>query len=152
MPSADDRIRRRPMAAARRISLIRREIRESVSPAALDLMLAGAGRISEGNVSGRHYFGSTMLTVELDRVTGQVREPCDVSTASRVAALMAADTRVLDRVIEVAAREARRICARELEIVETDVRVRTEGAVIYLDVDIEGQVATPAEANDGTRA
>ena len=70
MPSADDRIRRRPMAAARRISLIRREIRESVSPAALDLMLAGAGRISEGNVSGRHYFGSTMLTHRVIELMG----------------------------------------------------------------------------------
>jgi hypothetical protein len=60
---------RRPMARATRIALFEREVRERLSRAALELVLARAEVISEGQRSVRGgrdaYFGSTMLTIDL---------------------------------------------------------------------------------------
>jgi hypothetical protein len=57
------------MARATRIALFEREVRERLSRAALELVLARAEVISEGQRSVRGerdaYFGSTMLTIDL---------------------------------------------------------------------------------------
>ena len=137
---------RRPMAFVRRVSLFRREIIESISPAALELLLGSAGRISEGQISGGRYYGSTMLTIDLDRIRGVVQDACDVATAARLAQLLAAEPRVGQLVKELALREARRIAARSLELVEAELRVRTEGTRVCVDMDVEGIFASRGTA------
>ena len=58
----------RPLARVERISLFEREVKERLSRAALDVLFAAAGVMSEGQRSARNkreaFFGSTMLTFE----------------------------------------------------------------------------------------
>jgi len=128
------------MAAVRRIGLFRREIRESLDPAAVEVLLASATRISEGQVGpdGRFY-GSTMLTIDLERIRPQVRDACDVATAARLAALLEAEVTLHERLGRLAVSEARRIAGSGLRRPEADLRVRTEGRRVFIDVDVEAE-------------
>lgn len=128
------------MAAVRRIGLFRREIRESLDPAAVEVLLSSATRISEGQVGpdGRFY-GSTMLTIDLDRIRPQVRDACDVATAARLAALLEGEAALHERLGRLAVGEARRIAGRGLRRPEADLRVRTEGTRLFIDIDVEAE-------------
>jgi len=133
------------MAAVRRISLFRREVRETVSLAAIELLLASASRISEGQVAGDgRYYGSTMLTIDVDRLGEQVSDAGDVSTAARLAHVMEGEPEVHARAARLALEEARRICGRRLRRAEADVRVRCDGTSVFVDVDVEAEVLARA--------
>ena len=133
------------MAAVRRIGLFRREIRESLDPAAVEVLLASATRISEGQVGpdGRFY-GSTMLTIDLERVRPRVRDACDVATAVRLAALLETETALHERLGRLAVSEARRIASSGLRRPEADLRVRVEGTRVFIDIDVEAETQAPA--------
>jgi len=139
------------MAVVRRIGLFRREIKESLNPAAIEVLVAGASRISEGQVGadGRFY-GSTMLTIDLDRLRPQIHDACDVSTAARLAALLEGESALHQQLARLAANEARRIAGSGLRRVEVDLRVRCEGARVYIDIDVEAETAA-APAAGGRR-
>src|SRR5436190_12807414 len=102
----------RPLARVERIALFEREVRERPSRAALDLVFERAEVMSEGQRSTRAgqpaYFGSTMLTIDLEALAPQLREACDAGTARRLATLLSKDAAVAARVKAVAAREAAR--------------------------------------------
>jgi hypothetical protein len=127
------------MAVVRQVSLIRREIREQISPVGLELLLLNASRISEGRVAadGR-YYGSTMLTIDLALARDQVREACDVATAARLARLLELDAPAKARLRELAIEEARRVAQRTVGKLEVDMRVRVEGNAVFVDLDVEG--------------
>jgi hypothetical protein len=127
------------MARCRRVSLFRREIKERVSPAGFDLLLDRASKISEGQISGQRYYGSTMLTLDLRAVEAGVSEPCDVATAQRLARLLAGEPEILDRLRGLALADARRIARRKMGRLETDLRVRTESSRVLIDIDVEGE-------------
>ncbi len=131
----------RPMLRVRRISLFEREVRERLSRAALDLVFAGAATMSEGQRSARNgrevFFGSTMLTVELDVLVGALRDACDASSAQRMAGLLASDSGALGRIRAIAATEAERLLGTRPESVTTEIRVRARGTTVYVDVDVE---------------
>ncbi len=131
----------RPMAQARKIPLIEREIREHLSHAALDAVFDQAEVISEGEASragGQSQFlGSTMLTFDVGALADLVREPADEGTARRLAALLAKD-KSLDGRIEVIVRgEVERITGQAPRSVRGETRIRTQGSRVYLDVDVE---------------
>jgi hypothetical protein len=131
---------RKPMARAVRVTLFQREVREKLSGAAVELLLGRARVLSEGRRAASPpaaFFGSTMLTIELSDVAALVREPCDEAAAQRVAALLAADARVLRRVRQIAAAEAARLAGAPIATRAADVRVRAAGTAIHLDVDVE---------------
>jgi hypothetical protein len=132
----------RPLARVQRIALFEREVRERLSRAALDLVFDHAEVMSEGQRSTRAgqpvYFGSTMLTIDLEALGSQLRETCDAGTARRLATLLSGDAAAAARVKGVAAREAARIAGGRLKAVATEVKVRAKGARIFIDVDVEG--------------
>src|SRR4051812_38230300 len=84
---------RKPMAMARRVSLFEREVRVRLAPVAVDILHAAARVLSEGELAGDFYAGSTMLTVDLMRTADRISDPPDSSTAQRVAFLYAEDER-----------------------------------------------------------
>jgi hypothetical protein len=133
---------RRPMARATRIALFEREVRERLSVAALDLVLARAEVISEGQRSVRGgrdaYFGSTMLTIDLPALAVVLRDPPDAGTARRLATLMAEDAQVEKRVQALATREATRVAGMTLQAVSAHSTIRAQGARVFIDVDVEG--------------
>jgi hypothetical protein len=133
----------RPLARVQRIALFEREVRERLSRAALDLVFERAELMSEGQTSTRGgqavYFGSTMLTIDLEALAPVLREVCDAGTARRLGKLLATDAAVASKVRAIAAREAARIAGAKFGTVATEVKVNARGAKVFIDVDVEGK-------------
>ena len=100
---------RKPMAMARRVSLFEREVAVRLAPVAVELIHGAARMLTEGELAGDAYAGSTMLTVDLARTADRISDPPDASTAQRVALLYAADERCREHARRIAVAEARRI-------------------------------------------
>jgi hypothetical protein len=132
----------RPLARVQRIALFEREVRERLSRAALDLIIERAEVMSEGQRSTRAgqpiYFGSTMLTINLDTLAPLLREPCDAGTARRLATLLMDDAHANARIKQIATREAARIVGGRLHAVATEVKVSARGVRVFIDADVEG--------------
>ena len=142
---------RRPMAVARRISLFRREVIERVSPAAIEVLFTASARISEGQVArdGR-YYGSTMLTIDLESLRDHVADRCEATTAARLSKAMEEERSIHEAAARLALEEARRIAGRRLRRVEADVRVRTEGTKVFIDVDVEADASVMPALEEGS--
>jgi hypothetical protein len=132
---------RRPMARATRIALFEREVRERLSRAALELVLARAEVISEGQRSVRGgrdaYFGSTMLTIDLPALELLLRDACDAGTARRVAGLLESDAQAAAHIEALAGREAARVAGAEPKTVSAHVAIRAQAAKVFIDIDVE---------------
>jgi hypothetical protein len=135
---------RKPNATARRVSLFEREIRIKLSSAAIEILLDAAEVLSEGQPQGDRWFGSTMITVDLSRLADAVREECDAASALRVAELVAADPRIRARARTIAAAEAEAQAGGRLARVAVDLRARAVGALVHIDLDVEGDLARMA--------
>ena len=129
------------MRRAERVSLFEREVLVRLSQAAIELLLASASVLSEGQTESGRYFGSTMLTIDLARVSPRLSESCDLATARAAESLLAADPRIADRARGVAIAEARRLAGRRLQAVSADARVRRADRHFHIDVDIEAELA-----------
>ncbi len=132
---------RRPMARATRIALFEREVRERLSSAALDLVLARADVISEGQRGVRGgrdaYLGSTMLTIDLPSLDLLLREACDAGTARRLAELLEEDKDARTRIEALAAAEAARVAGATPTAVSTHVAIRAQASKVFIDIDVE---------------
>ncbi|HEY7954030.1 MAG TPA: hypothetical protein VII38_02020 [Polyangia bacterium] len=132
---------RKPMAQAVRVTLFEREVRERLSGPAVEILLGRAQVLAEGRRAATAscadvFFGTIMLTIDLERLAGDVREPCDAMAAERVAQMMGADARVMKRVRQLAEREAARLAGAKVQVHSADVRVRAEGTRVFVDVEI----------------
>ncbi|MCA9679251.1 MAG: hypothetical protein H6709_15565 [Kofleriaceae bacterium] len=125
------------MASARRVSLFEREVKVSLSPAALEVLFDHADVLSEGQVEAGRYFGSTMMTIDLARAQPRISEECDAGCARRVVELMPGDDQVRERARAIAVAEATRT-AGALTAPAIDLHVRRDGARLRLDLDVEG--------------
>ncbi len=133
---------KKPMAVARRVSLFEREVTVRLAPVALELIHGAARTLSEGELSGAQYVGSTMLTVELERTRERVSDPPDASTAQRIAELYVADTRCRDHARRIAIKEARRMAGCELAAPNVDIESRARGSEVHLSLNVEAQRKT----------
>jgi hypothetical protein len=134
---------RKPMARALKVTLFEREVREKLSASAVEILFQRARVLSEGRRSdspsaGDAFFGSTMLTIDLSELGDLVRDPADAATAARLAQLIADDSRVQKKVRQIAASEADRLAGAPCNAKAVEVRVRAEGHIVYLDIDVEG--------------
>jgi hypothetical protein len=125
------------MAMARRVSLFEREVRVGLSSAAVSVLLDRASVLSEGQITGDQYQGSTMITIDLTRVSDKVSDPCDISTARSLGDLLTTDDRARRRAVEIAVKEAERLAHRTLTDVQVDLSVRRTGRHLHLDLDVE---------------
>lgn len=128
------------MAVARRVSLFEREIRVSLGTSAIEILFDGAQCLSEGQRDGDRWFGSTMITIDLERAGAALSDPCDVASARRVAELLAHDARVLARARALAARAASERAGSALEALTVEIVARPAGRKVHLDVDVEGDI------------
>jgi len=137
---------KRPMARVRQVGLFSREIKERLSLAAVELLLSLAAKLSEGQVvgGGRHFYGSTMFTIDLEQATAHLSDSCDVTSSARLVRLMSGSDAILDRIRAVALDEAVRLAGAELDGCEIDVRARAEGCVVYIDADVEARLSSAA--------
>src|SRR4051794_3884396 len=70
------------------LPLFHREVRERLSPTALELLLGRAeifveGGTASGASAGGAFLGSAMLTLDLERMADRLRSPIDGSLAAR---------------------------------------------------------------------
>jgi hypothetical protein len=128
---------RKPMAVARRVSLFEREIRVKLSSAAIEILFGAASCLSEGQEDDGGFFGSVMVTIDLARAARLMSDPCDDSSARRIAELIATDPRVIDRARALATREAERLTGAPLGPLQIDLRTRRTGVQLHLDMDLE---------------
>jgi hypothetical protein len=127
------------MAMARRVSLFEREVTLRLAPVALELIHDSARMLTEGELAGDVYAGSTMLTVDLERARERISDPPDVSTARRVAVLYASDDRCREYARRIAIAEARRQAGCELANPLVDVESRARGPEVLLSLEVEAR-------------
>jgi len=133
------------MATARRVSLFDRRVQVRLAPAAHEILFGAAKILSEGQVEGDRFIGSTMVTIDLERAAAKISDGCDAATARRVAELLPADERERERVRGLAVDEARRR-AGPLARPEVDLRVRASGHQLRIDMDLEARLEASGEA------
>jgi hypothetical protein len=134
---------RKPVVMARRVSLFSREVIVRLAPVATEVLHGAARTLSEGELSGERYTGSTMLTIDLARTTERVSDPPDASTAQRVALLYADDSRCRDGARRIALKEARRMAGCELAAPTVDIESRSRGPEVHLSLNVEATRRCP---------
>ena len=127
------------MTMARRVSLFEREVAVRLAPVAIDLLHGAAHALTEGELTGDAYAGSTMLTIDLARTRDRISDPIDASTAQRVAVLYPADERCREHARRIASKEARRIAGCELVAPHVDIESRARGHELHLSLNVEAQ-------------
>jgi hypothetical protein len=127
------------MAMARRVSLFERVVTVRLAPVALELLHGAARVLTEGELEGDGYAGSTMLTIDLARTADRVSDPPDPTTAQRAALLYADDDRCRDHARRVALKEARRIAGVDLANPSVDLESRSRGRELHLSLNVEAQ-------------
>lgn len=127
------------MAMTRRVSLFEREVAVRLAPVAIELIHGAAHVLTEGELVGDGYAGSTMLTIDLARTRDRVSDPIDASTTQRVAILYAADEHCREHARRIALNEARRIAGCELSTPHIDVESRARGHELHLSLNVEAQ-------------
>jgi hypothetical protein len=130
---------RKPMVMTRRVSLFAREVTVKLAPVAVDLIHGAARLLTEGELTGDAYTGSTMMTIDLTRTTDRISDAPDATTAQRVAFLYAADERCRDHARRIAVVEARKQAGCALTTPHVDVESRAKGAELHLSINVEAQ-------------
>jgi hypothetical protein len=124
----------------RRIPLIRREIRERLSPNALDLLFSRAELVVEGD--SEPGYATVMVTIDLETAADELREPADAATAMRVAELMNEAPEVRSRLLALAQLElsVRFGTAAERLRIGLEHTIRAEGCRILIDGDVTAEI------------
>jgi hypothetical protein len=140
----------------RRIPLIRREVRESLSDNALELLFGSAELLVEGDrdIEGPQpdrAYATVMVTLDLTHCASVLREPADEATAERVAELMRGSASVRRQLIELARPKLAELLnapARALRIELLPV-VRVVGARILIDGDAVVSLRSRSDVQEG---
>lgn len=134
---------RKPMATAKRVALFDRDTRWRLSTAAIEILFDTAETLAEGQRQGERWFGSTMATIRLERAKDLFREQPDASTARRVADLLAQDARVAARLKQLAVADAQERAGAPLgPTAQVELRARSNGTRVFLDLDLEVDLTT----------
>jgi hypothetical protein len=132
---------KKPMARAWRASLFQRQLSYQLSSAAIELLIERAQVLSEGQIEGTRYFGSTMISLDLRRLEDEVSDPASAATARRLGDLAAEDSHLRRRAGELARAEAERLAGRRLERCQIDLSARARGAQLHIDLDVEARLS-----------
>ncbi len=131
------------MARACRVSLFHREIRTTLSSAAIEILFGQATVISEGQYEHSCFFGSTMITIDCSQAGEWVSDLCDATTTRQVAELLLRDDRFRERARTLGEREAMRLARSPLGPIQLEMHIRTAGNHLHVDIDVE---STPLQA------
>jgi len=124
---------------------VRREVREYVPRAALELLFRTAEVVFEGDVERTAHggvcavTGSVMVTIDLAALAGLSREPADAATAARLAELLPAAAGFVEALQGLAARALSSrgaLVAPERVAIHTQIRVDAHRILIDADVSM----------------
>lgn len=130
-------------ARATRGAALRRQQGWALTREAEEALFASADVLNEGQLRHGHdgrasYFGSLMVTFDLDATFRRLREPRTGPLTAELLAAVDGSVRVRLRAMRMACAEAaRRVPELPLGTAQVETRVRLEGGVILLDVDFE---------------
>ncbi len=127
------------MAMTRRVSLFERDVSVRLAPIAAELIHGAARMLTEGEIKGDHYTGSTMMTVDLAHAIDKISDPPDATTALRVAVLYASDARCRFEARKLAVHEAQRIAGCDLTAPLIDLESRSRGTEVHLSLGLEAR-------------
>jgi hypothetical protein len=103
-----------------------------------ELLFRCAEVITEGSAREGVWYGSTMITFDLERIAAELREPLDAERRAELATLVAGSVRVRIRAMRIARAEAARRCPEEkLGTASVETRVELRNGDLLLDVDLE---------------
>lgn len=131
-----------PVRATRNAFIVSRSI-SYLSRGAEEALLAELEVLSEGQervvgAGERRYFGSTMITIDLERVQKRWRGQLDPPVVEALERLAAGSVRLRLRATRIACAEAaRRTSARPLGTAHVESHVRIHGRTLHIDVDLE---------------
>jgi hypothetical protein len=146
--------RLRPLARALRAPTAVRRGGPALSRVVEEELFRGAEVLSEGGcrpdpASHDSYFGSTMISVDLERLRPQFRGDFDRQAHVQLAEAIEGSVRVRLRAMRLACAEAaRRVAGRELGTAVCEIRVRLTETQLHIDVDLE----VPLGVSSGSRA
>jgi hypothetical protein len=103
---------------------------------------------SEGRADGEVFYGSTMITIDLSRALAGMSLETDAAQLARVVDAIAGSVRVRIRAMRLAEDDLqRRFPGRDLGTARTETRFRTEGTVLFVDVDLEASLGAASGAS-----
>lgn len=130
-------------AKVERIRLIRREIRETLSPGAIELLFAHGELVVEGSgavaceAGTDRVYATIMLSIDLSHCASRVREPVDAATTFRLVELMRECVSVRLGLTELARPHLARLAELAADAIDLAVEptIRSEGMLLLVDGD-----------------
>jgi hypothetical protein len=133
---------RAPIFIERRHRVLSREAEEILFEHAEVLTEGAAGR----NGRSASFFGSTMITIDLDRVSSRLRGLDEPGMREALRDAVASSARVRLRAMRLACAEvARRVPERTFGTAQVEIRASLLGSRLHLDVDLEVPFDLPSE-------
>lgn len=140
------------LAKARRDAAVRSRTVQWLTPAVEEHLFRSADVLSEGSVhtaegGARRYFGSTMITFDLEQLERAWRGPFDAAARAALLDLVEGSVRVRLRAMRMACAEvASRVTDRPLGTPTVETSVRMSEDKLFLDVDLEVSVGVCSSA------
>lgn len=145
-------------ARVQKVQLIRREVREVLSPSALEVLFKHGEHVVEAGpelgggrrAAGQRFYATVMVTVDLRRCAVHFCEPADAATAEKLAELMLGSPRVRKKLVGLARPELARLAgvAPALLQVEIDHHARSEGTRVFIDGDAMVSLSSVRKAGE----
>ncbi|MDQ3032126.1 MAG: hypothetical protein M3Y87_06900 [Myxococcota bacterium] len=143
--------RLKPPVRVRPGALLRSREASALGPRAEEELFRVAEVLSEGRLEGSAFFGSTLVTIDLEKVAPQLRGDEGASERQRVLTAASGSVRVRLRAMRIACADvARRHPDRRLGTATTETRFRLEGTLLLVDVDLEMPVGVSSRAGGST--
>ena len=132
------------MASAHRVSLFEKRIELRLSSSAVNILFEHAHVLSEGQLEEDGYFGSSMITVDLDRAAELISDRRSTDNMSKLGQLLARDPRILKKAKLIAIREAQKNFKKRglLSDVLVELHVRSTTSHLHIDIDLEAKAQT----------
>jgi len=142
-------------ARVEKVSLIRREIRESLSPNALDLLFAKAEKVVESgeDSGGLAVYATVMVTIDLAKLDELTREPADAATAHSLVALVEKNRAVATRLKQYARPYLCELAERSVGLseIKVELRVRSEASTLLIDGDAMVSLQDPSSSEPSSK-
>jgi hypothetical protein len=123
---------------ATRAAIVRDLPHRALTREAEEKLFRVAEVLSEGGSREGSWFGSTMITFDLDRLAAEIRGPLDAEARAQLLAAVEGSVRMRIRVMRLALAEvSRRFPGRRLGTAQVETRIRLHEGKLHVDVDLE---------------